>query len=305
MPTISEFIVSNKHLLVNKKLKVRELDEETKGVFVSFVDEGKESYDVHVSIDAKDEMTKNECDCENKKPCAHQIFLAGYILNKRQKSAEKTKQRLTKKLPEYYSIVDSLDEFQLKNWLKTYLDNNKNVRFEFILQFKESTFSAEALEQNLMDAISSTTNNRKKLDQLQIKNLLNIFDKINQPIYDKIKDSKDLNASILLTIMVSKVLNSHYNMIKSNSKKYESYLDNVFDLLTEPFKAATQEDFTKGIEVFIQNVKRERSIRSRASDYLYFLRDTLETKKRLVLMSQIKFMDNSTPQIKSYFSTSF
>jgi hypothetical protein len=305
MPSFTDFLATHKPLLTNKKLKVRELDEETKGVFVAFVDEGKESYDVHISIDDNDELTKNECDCENKKPCVHQVFLAEYILNKKQNSTEKTKQRSTKKLPEYYSIVDSLEEFQLKNWLKTYLDSNKSVRFEFMLQFKENTFSAEALEQNIMEAISSTTNNRKKLDQLQIKNLLNIFDKINQPIYDKIKDSKDLNASILLTIMVSKVLNSHYNMIKSNSKKYESYLDNVFDLLTEPFKVATLEDFTTGIEVFIQNVKRERSIRSRASDYLYFLRDTLETKKRLVLMSQIKFMDNSTPQIKSYFSTSF
>lgn len=304
MPTLLSFLTDHKYLVTNKKLKVRELDEESKGVFVAFVDEGKESYDVHVSIDAKDELTKNECDCENKKPCAHQVFLAEFILNKRQNSAEKTKRRSTKKLPEYYSIVDNLDEFQLKNWLKSYLDNNKNVRFEFMLQFKENTFSAEAIEQNLIDAISSTTNNRKKLDQLQIKNLLNIFDKINQPIYDKIKDSKDLNASILLTIMVSKVLNSHYNMIKSNSKKYEAYLDNIFHLLTEPFKAAKSEEYSTGINVYIQNVKRERSLKARAFDYLYFLRDTLDTKKRLVLMSHLKDMDNSTPQIKSYFSPS-
>lgn len=305
MPTLSSFFSDYKHLVANKKLKVRELDEEAKGVFVAFVDEGKESYDVHISIDDNDELTKNECDCENRKPCSHQAFLAEFILNKKQKSAENTKQRSTKKLPEYCSIVDSLDELELKNWLKSYLDSNKNVRFEFLLQFKEITFSAEALEQNIMEAISSTTNNRKKLDQLQIKNLLNIFDKLNRPIYDKIKESKDLNASILLTIMVSKVLNSHYNMIKSSSKKYEAYLDNVFDLLTEPLKAATLEVFSTGIDVFIQNVKRERSISFRASNYLYFLRDILDTKKRLVLMSHIKFMDNSTPQIKSYFSTSF
>lgn len=297
MPTLSSFFSDHKHLVVNKKLKVRELDEETEGNFVSFVDEGKESYDVHISIDDKNELTKNECDCENKKPCSHQVFLAEFILNKKQNSTEKTKRKSKKKLPEYYTIIDNLDEFELKNWLKTYLDDNKSVRFEFMLQFKENIFTAEALEQNIQEAISSTTNNRKKLDQLQIKNLLHLFDKLNQPIYDKIKKANDLNSAILLTIMVSKVLNSHYNMIKSNSKKYEAYLDNVFNLLTESFKAAPLEVFTSGIELFLQDVKRERSIKARAFDYLYFLRDSLDTKKRLALMSHLKFIENSRPSI--------
>lgn len=304
MPGLSEFISQNNSLVQNKKLKVRELDEETKGNFVSFVDDGKESYDVHVSIDDKYELIKNECDCKNKKPCLHQVFLAKFIANKNQISTEKVARKSTKKLPEYHQIIDSLDEFQLKNWVKTYLDNNKSVRFEFLLQFKENTYTAETLEQNMLDAISSTTNNRKKLGQLQIKNLLNIFDKVNKPIYDKIKDSKDLSSAILLTLMVSKPLNSHYNMIKSNSKKYEAYLDSIFQLLNDQFISAPLDLFKNEIDSFIQSAKKERCIRTRAFDYLYLLSNTLDTKKRLILMSHLKFIENSKQQTTTYFSTS-
>jgi hypothetical protein len=74
MPTLASFFSDHKHLIANKKLKVRELDEESVGNFVSFIDEGKESFDVHVSVDTNHELIKLECDCENKKPCLHQVF---------------------------------------------------------------------------------------------------------------------------------------------------------------------------------------------------------------------------------------
>lgn len=89
MVNIQEFILKNKSLILNKKLKVRELNEESKGVFIAFVNEGKESYDVHLSIDDKNELVKQECDCETKKPCLHQVFLAEFISNKKQISTEK------------------------------------------------------------------------------------------------------------------------------------------------------------------------------------------------------------------------
>jgi hypothetical protein len=305
MPTLASFFSDHKHLLANKKLKVRELDEESVGNFVSFIDEGKESFDVHVSVDTNHELIKLECDCENKKPCLHQVFLAKYITEKKQLSPEKLKRKSSKKTPEHHALIDSLDDIKVREWLKDLMDNNKAVRFEFLLQFKENSFSAEAIEQSMLEAISSTTNNRKKLDQLQIKNLLNIFDKINKPVYDKIKETKDLRSSILLTIMVSKILNSHYNMIKSNSKKYEAYLDNVFHLLNAQFIEASSEMFSKSIEEFIQNVQRERSIKTRAFDYLYFLRDQVDTKKRLLLMSHLKFIENSKPFTTPNYSASY
>ncbi len=113
------------------------------------------------------------------------------------------------------------------------------------------------------------TNNRKKLGQSQINNLLLIFDKINKPIYDSIKESKDLLVSILLLIMLTRILNSHYNTIKSNSKKYESYINNLFPLLNDLFIQTTSENFNLAIDFFIQKVKSERIIKARAFEYLY------------------------------------
>lgn len=305
MPTISEFITSHKKLLLNKKLKVRELDEESKGVFVAFVDDGKESYDVHISIiDGKNELIKQECDCELKKPCLHQVFLADFLADKKQISTEKTKRKTTKKIPEHHAIVDNLDEIASKDWLKTILDGNKAVKFEFMLHFKEKSYSLDTIEENLTEAISSMTNNRKKLDQLQITKLLKTFDKINQPIYDAIKESKDIQKSVLLVIMISKILNGHYFSIKSNSKKYEAYIDHLFPLLNESFINAPAELFDATIDLFIQKVKTERSIKARSIDYLYSLRDILDTKKRLVLMSHLDLIEKSNLYTTSYFSPS-
>lgn len=304
MSTIQEFIISHKRLILNKKLKVRELDEESKGVFVAFVDEGNESYDVHISIDDKNELIKQECDCENKKPCLHQVFLVEFISNKNQISEEKGKRKSTKKILEHHAILDNLDEFTVKDWLKSIMDSNKSVKYEFMLNFKKNTHTLKNIEENLIDAISSTTNNRKKLDQLQIKNLLHLFDKINQPIYDKIKEFKDIQESVLLIILVSKILNSHYNSIKSNSKKYESYLDNLFPLLNESFIKAPVELFESAIELFIQKTKSERSIKTRSFEYLYSLPDSLDLKKKLILKSHLNMIEKSNPNSISYFTRS-
>lgn len=304
MPTISEFIVSHKKLIHNKKLKLRELDEESKGAFIAFVDEGKESYDVHISIDSKNELLKQECDCENKKPCLHQVYLAQFIAEKKQ-ILNNPKRKSTKKIPEHHSLIDRIDEVILRDWIKNLTDSNKAVKFEFMLQFKEKSYSLDNVEQNLIEAISSMTNNRKKLGQSQINNLLLIFDKINKPIYDSIKESKDLLASILLLIMVTRILNSHYNTIKSNSKKYESYINNLFPLLNDLFIQTTSENFNLAIDFFIQKVKSERIIKARAFEYLYSLLNVLDTKKRLVLMSHLNLTEKSSSYSPSYFSSTY
>jgi hypothetical protein len=302
MPSLADFIIAHKNLVLNKKLKVRELDEESKGVFIAFVDEGKESYDVHISIDSKNEIVKQDCDCELKKPCLHQVYLAVYIADKKEISPDKLKKKSAKKVPEHHHKIDELDEFTLKDWLKKITDNNKAVKFEFMLQFKEKAYTIENVEENLMEAISATTNNRKKLDQLQIKNLLNLFDKINQPIYNHINESKDIQASVLLILLVSKVLNSHYNFLKSNSKKYESYLDGLFLMLNDSFLKISAELFDQTIAMFIHKAKAERSIKTRAYEYLYSLRDIVDTKKKLLLMSHLNLLERSNPYSKSYFS---
>lgn len=304
MVNMQEFILRNKGLILNKKLKVREFDEESKGVFIAFVDEGKESYDVHLSIDDKNELVKQECDCETKKPCLHQVFLAEFISNKKQVFTKINKTKRVKKTPEHHAIIDNLDENTAKDWLKKVTDSNKAVKFEFMLDFKEKSYSLDNLEENLTEAISSTTNNRKKLDQLQIKNLLNLFDKINQPIYDTIKESKDLQGSVLLIVRISKILNSHYNLIKSNSKKYEAYLDNLFPLLTESFIKAAPELFDTSIDLFIQKVKKERSIKSRSFEYLYSLCDIVDMRKRLILKSHLNLIEKFATYSITNFSKS-
>ncbi len=301
MTTLVDFIASQKKLILNKKLKLRELDEEFKGVYIAFVDEGKESYDVHISIDSNNELIKSECDCEHRKPCLHQVYLAQFIAEKKQIILDKSKRKSTKKIPEHHRLIDSIEEITLKNWLKNITDKNKALKFELMLQFNVNLFTLETVEQNLIDAIDSITNNRKKLNQSQINNLLNIFDKINKPIYDHIKDSKDVQASILLMILVTKTLNNHYNLIKSNSKKYEAYIENLFPMLNDSLIKAPIELYTSSIEIFIQKAKIDRSIKNRIYDYLYSLRDMVDMKKRLILMSNLNFIEKSN----SYFSSQY
>lgn len=295
MLTISAFISTHKKLLLNKKLKVRELDEESKGVFVAFVDEGKVSYDVHLSIDTKNELIHQSCDCDSKKPCLHLVFLAEHIAEKKQISTKSSAKKSTKKIPDYYGLIDSIDELRLKDWLKTFLDQHKELRLEFSSAFTEKSFSLESIQVDMLAAIKSTTNNRKNLDPSVIKNLLDLFNKINASLYQYIRESNDIHTSILQIDMVYSVALNHYNTINSNSKKYESYIQSTFTTLNDSFLLVSEDKFHESITLFLKHTTKNKAIHIYPLEYIISLIDVVNEEKRKMLFDELfKFLESES-----------
>jgi len=259
LPALTDFIATHKRLLTNKKLKVRELDEESKGKFVAFVDDGIESYDVQISLDDQNQISLLDCDCDNKKPCVHLVFLADNLAHINEPLSIEKKRKSTKKLPEYYHLIDSIDEIKLKDWLKSSLDKDKEMRLVFFHAFKEKSLALESIQIDMLAAIKSVTNNRKKPDASVIKKLLDLFAKINAPLYLHIQASKDIYASILMLYAVFTVAQNHYNTLHSKSKKYEAYIHSIFPVLNDHLIKASKEEFINAINVVIQNLERKNT----------------------------------------------
>ena len=287
MPTLSSFLSDHKPLIANKKLKVREFDEEPKGHFVSFVDEGNESFDVQIIIGTKEELEKYDCDCDLKKPCRHQVFLADFILSKEKTVAGKTPRKSTKKIPEYYKLIDSIDELALRDWLKNQLDENKALRLEFTHKFKEKTFTLESVEIDLLTAIKTATNSKKNLDQSQIKALLDLFEKINTPLYQYLEELSDIQTAILLIDKLCSICFHHYDTINSKSKKYEYYLKSLLPRLNNKFIPCTEVEFQKAIDLILKKSFQGNSISLRHIEYLTQLADLINESKVEILFSKI------------------
>lgn len=79
-----------------KAAAVRELDEESKGCYVAYVDEGEQSWDVRLVLNERAELSEHSCDCKSDYFfCAHQVAV---FLHLKEKGTTTTGKPLLKKV---------------------------------------------------------------------------------------------------------------------------------------------------------------------------------------------------------------
>ena len=68
----------------SEKLEARDVDQEEPNKFLAYVDDGAESHDVMIAINAKKEVVDSSCDCDNKNGfCVHKLALMRYMVTKK------------------------------------------------------------------------------------------------------------------------------------------------------------------------------------------------------------------------------
>lgn len=100
MTTINDFLsqFTKQKLSKAAKTTVREFEEDKKNNFVCFVDDGKESYDVQITLNSSSEIAQISCDCGGEEFCIHKIALANHI--SKQDSGKITRTPKIKKVSE-------------------------------------------------------------------------------------------------------------------------------------------------------------------------------------------------------------
>jgi uncharacterized Zn finger protein len=135
------------------QLPVRELEQESKGHYVAFVDDGEQSYDVQVSIQAS-KITAFTCDCANGETlCLHKVaVLLAMQENKgtaKTTSTTGTTKGKKKKLTETEEVMLRIDKEAITGWLSEVFKKNKPLEQLFLLTFstEEKQYTTEQVKE--------------------------------------------------------------------------------------------------------------------------------------------------------------
>lgn len=165
-----------------EKNKVRECDETEKGVFVAYVDEGSESFDVSITLLPNGELAKSSCDCRNSAAfCRHKAALFVHVA-KGKKIEERLK--ISKKGSKAKTLLEQTEFSALKEWVKNLIQKNKDIELSFVNSFsvKKQYYAPDEVIKLINNALKAAGCSKKKADSLQVKKLVELWGEVLQPI---------------------------------------------------------------------------------------------------------------------------
>ncbi|MEC4113549.1 hypothetical protein VSO92_05435 [Myroides pelagicus] len=168
------------------KFPVRELEKESQGRYIAFVDDETYSFDVSIvlHVDRIEEMT---CDCtSSEEVCLHKIAVVLAIKNliDGSKSKVKATKRKNRKLSESEALLLQLEPEVLVNWMKGVFKKNKSLEKQFLLTYgkQEITYTPEQVKETTEEVIASVAGKRKTLEAVKIKQILDLLTIALEPV---------------------------------------------------------------------------------------------------------------------------
>lgn len=218
--TLSAFLKEHQSKLkTTQKLVVRDLDETSKNVFVAYVDENSNSYDVQMILDSKKNIKETNCDCENGGTCNHIIALAQFLAeNKKEKTA--TKKPVKRKLSEIDQVLETVDNDTLRLWLSETLNKNKELAFVFKNNFAPQTIEIDAsfIKKTINDSITSIIGRRKTIETNEVKKIVDVLSISLKPAFDFIFAKVSKENHELFTTLITEIEGINYEYYTSSSR---------------------------------------------------------------------------------------
>jgi hypothetical protein len=234
------------------KCAVRECDEETKGCFVAFVDQGEQSFDVGVALNAKQEILSTICDCpKGDGLCAHKFALLSHISN----NAKVAPPQLAKnKISPIERVFSEISHEELKTWLLKAFEKDKALQAEFIQDFtpvEQKLLTQQELEKKLKELLKAVIGSKKKVETPDFKKAMSLWENfamnhvkiyLNKPTLNLHFEQLDLlykAMSSQVSILMTKSYTSYFNI----QKKIEAQIALTINGLP------TEEEFTLAVEI--------------------------------------------------------
>ncbi|MES2704399.1 MAG: hypothetical protein V4649_17295 [Bacteroidota bacterium] len=168
-----------------KKCKVRECDETAKGQFVSYVDEGKDSFDVAVNITGASAVTSHTCDCKSGDAfCRHKAALLIHITTGKDTVAVVKKR---KKATPAETLLEQVEHADLREWVRTLINKNKDIELAFVHHFSVKTmhYTPADVELLIKNAIKAVAGTKKNIDNTLLKKLVELWASVLTPVLDE------------------------------------------------------------------------------------------------------------------------
>jgi hypothetical protein len=232
--TIRNYKKKLKYDIVKKSqgCTVRECDEVNPGVFEAYVDELNRSYDVSVTVQ-KDLLIKHGCDCESSESiCHHQVALFSFIAKG---TVPVPRIKTVKKNDPLKQALEQADRALLLEWLHKTFKKQKELGLAFMNEFSTSSklYSPAEIVTLTQDAVKAVINRRSKAEVIEVKKIVELWAVIHRPIIENFI-AQPTNADFFnqLHVMIDTVYRYRYQ-IRTSSKRFESYLNQVIDQLTQ------------------------------------------------------------------------
>lgn len=229
---------SGSHIIM-AKLKVRECDEEPKGTFIAYVDDGELSYDVKIITDSGGQLLEHCCECKKgKRICLHEAALMAFVLSSKRPKGKGKTTKTEAKLP-FHAMLEAVGHDELKVWVAELLAKNKDLELSFYARFKaeNTSYKSDDIQKLILDGKKAILKNRRKADVSEVKKLVETWKGLHQPIVDAcVNDPVNEGNLKVITAIVVGVLDQQA-VIESNSKAIFKYAHTVMKGMLDPVRA--------------------------------------------------------------------
>jgi len=211
-----------------KAVQVRELDEEESGTFVAFVDEGEETYDVHIQL-KEENVQQMSCDCEQVSTyCIHQAAVLMQLTQKGTKvtPVPKIKKRSTKaKQTVSVALLEDQSKETIVQWLTEVFKKNKALEQQFVVTFSQEKidYTPEYVGDILQQTFKAVAGKRKTLEGIKIKKILDTLAIAFEPVNDFITVNIDKPIAYQLFSTIMMEMQAFDKRISHHSKKFADF----------------------------------------------------------------------------------
>lgn len=226
-----------------QKLPVRELDEDGPGNYISFVDDGENSFDVGIKLGSGNKIIQYSCECKQPKPCKH-IVAVLMALNEKAAPAKKKTAKKLPKAPPSTPILEELDVNVLKDWVRELLQNNKDIELAFINKFtKRESFDPSLVKDETAKVVKSIVKNKKNIDPTLLKKIFELWQQIHAPVIEycsaNLAKTEDVFA-LIDTITGQSIF--YENFFSVNTNRFQAYITKTLEKFLRPLNEVENEE---------------------------------------------------------------
>ncbi len=217
---------------------LREVEEIEKDQWEAFADDGNESYVIQIVLE-KSEVVRHTCDCgkyDAYKFCVHQIALLLHLANGVSgKAVLLPKGQNTKEDP-LHTMLGQIEKADLVHWIKEILNVHKDLQVAFMARFepKPDNYTVKNVQEITNAAVISVIKTKKKIDQTELKQILNLWKQVHQPIIDYYLSFINTTEKIEILSALLDVVDEWRIKLNVNTTKFKTYLGAIFAKTIEP-----------------------------------------------------------------------
>ena len=249
--------------------KVRELEMDNEGFYNAFVDDGKDSFDVGVSLSEKNDVTSVSCDCgADEMPCVHIIAVLRVLEDKQQEGNKETKKPVKEKkvkpvkISPVLKFAENLDKEEMLAWLFTTMEKDQRLFAVFKNHFQTETdkWTHESIKETMSNAITAVISKRKTI---QVHELASIFE-IWKPLLDKVikgisKEIHTVESVMCIQTVQEEIINLDHMLAKSTSR-VATFYEKFIQLVGQTIFKLDEEKKLIFFKNYFSNLKKAKDI---------------------------------------------